>query len=179
MGLQGVLIGSPGRKITVAWHNSPSNPQARSLLEATGKSSYRIARSCKPSGGALYGLAPYFCKQTALICHSTIMHTIIRLSGAATGLSKFGWERHNGETFGRQELHDDNVHITTSYLKQFHPGCRGTQLQLNASASTLSPVWIAAIIDYILVDEGQEDRRRGPSQNKWKRQVTQDCWIGL
>ncbi len=35
------------------------------------------------------------------------------------GLQKYGWEAHDGESFGRQELYDGNVHLTTSFAKKF------------------------------------------------------------
>ena len=35
------------------------------------------------------------------------------------GLQKYGWEAHDGESFGRQELFDGNIRLTTSFAKRF------------------------------------------------------------
>eukprot|EP00850_Spirogloea_muscicola_P001702 SM000006S19467 [mRNA] locus=s6:933173:940366:+ [translate_table: standard] len=37
-------------------------------------------------------------------------------------LARYGWLRHNGESFGRQEILDDQRLITTSFVKSFEPG---------------------------------------------------------
>ena len=41
------------------------------------------------------------------------------------GLAKFGWECHDGESFGRQELLDGNLDLTTSFVKHFGTGSVG------------------------------------------------------
>ena len=41
------------------------------------------------------------------------------------GLSKYGWEAHDGEGFGRQELHDGQLHLTTTWVKHDSKGCYG------------------------------------------------------
>ena len=33
-------------------------------------------------------------------------------------LSKYGWEDHNGRDYGRQELTDHGLQLTTSFLKE-------------------------------------------------------------
>ena len=35
------------------------------------------------------------------------------------GLEKYGWEAHDGQRYGRQELFDGNMHLTTSLTKRF------------------------------------------------------------
>eukprot|EP00850_Spirogloea_muscicola_P022011 SM000272S10278 [mRNA] locus=s272:104617:110725:- [translate_table: standard] len=37
-------------------------------------------------------------------------------------LARYGWLRHDGESFGRQEILDDQRLITTSFVKSFEPG---------------------------------------------------------
>lgn len=39
------------------------------------------------------------------------------------GLSKYGWEAHDGKTYGRQELHDTPFHLTTSWVKRQCTSC--------------------------------------------------------
>lgn len=39
------------------------------------------------------------------------------------GLSKYGWEAHDGKSYGRQELHDKPFHLTTSWVKRQCRGC--------------------------------------------------------
>ena len=39
------------------------------------------------------------------------------------GLSKYGWEAHDGRSYGRQELHDGAFHLTTSWVKRQCLGC--------------------------------------------------------
>ena len=39
------------------------------------------------------------------------------------GLSKYGWEAHDGKSYGRQELHDHALHLTTSWVKRQCKGC--------------------------------------------------------
>lgn len=51
--------------------------------------------------------------------------SIIILQLIATGLGKFGWESHNGRSYGRQELYDGPLHLTTSFVKKFRENCRG------------------------------------------------------
>jgi hypothetical protein len=36
----------------------------------------------------------------------------------SSGLTKYGWEAHDGESFGRQELFDENMHISTEFVKR-------------------------------------------------------------
>lgn len=40
-------------------------------------------------------------------------------------MEKYGWERHDGEQFGRQELYDGDYHITTLFAKRFFYEHRG------------------------------------------------------
>ncbi len=40
------------------------------------------------------------------------------------GLRKYGWEAHDGEQYGRQELFDERIQLTTSFRKRF---CQVTQ----------------------------------------------------
>ena len=40
-----------------------------------------------------------------------------------SGLSKYGWEAHDGKTYGRQELHDGALHLTTTWVKRQCNGC--------------------------------------------------------
>ncbi|KAK9836881.1 hypothetical protein WJX74_010329 [Apatococcus lobatus] len=42
---------------------------------------------------------------------------------SSDGLSRFGWEAHDGRTFGRQELVDGAVHLSTHLMKQEVSGC--------------------------------------------------------
>ena len=37
------------------------------------------------------------------------------------GLEQYGWTRHDGETFGIQDLQDGNIHIKTSWIKDLAP----------------------------------------------------------
>ncbi len=39
--------------------------------------------------------------------------------GLCAGLQRYGWEAHDGESFGRQEIVDGGVHLTTSLAKRF------------------------------------------------------------
>ena len=39
------------------------------------------------------------------------------------GLSKYGWEAHDGRSFGRQESHDKPFQLTISWVKQQCPDC--------------------------------------------------------
>ena len=32
------------------------------------------------------------------------------------GLKKYGWEAHDGKSYGRQELYDEHFHLTTSWV---------------------------------------------------------------
>lgn len=53
---------------------------------------------------------------------------VIERKGAGAreaGLEKYGWERHDGEQFGRQELYDADYHITTFFAKRFFYEHRG------------------------------------------------------
>ena len=43
--------------------------------------------------------------------------------GCCPGLSKYGWEAHDGKNYGRQELHDGAFHLTTSWVKRHCKGC--------------------------------------------------------
>ena len=38
------------------------------------------------------------------------------------GLTRFGWEAHDGRTFGRQELIDGRLHLTTHLVSGHLPG---------------------------------------------------------
>ncbi len=56
-----------------------------------------------------------------------------------SGLKKYGWEAHDGKSYGRQELYDEHFHLTTSWVSvcvaqqltatfiiliaRFSPGC--------------------------------------------------------
>ena len=33
------------------------------------------------------------------------------------GLKKYGWEAHDGKSYGRQELYDEQYHLTTSWVR--------------------------------------------------------------
>ena len=33
-----------------------------------------------------------------------------------SGLKKYGWEAHDGKSYGRQELYDEHFHLTTSWV---------------------------------------------------------------
>lgn len=44
--------------------------------------------------------------------HSYYRHGVYSLSG----LQKYGWEAHDGHSFGRQELWDTDLHLTTSWV---------------------------------------------------------------
>ena len=46
------------------------------------------------------------------------------------GLAKYGWEAHDGRQYGRQELFDGNMHLTTSLTKRF--------CQVHISATSIS-----------------------------------------
>ncbi|KAK9809318.1 hypothetical protein WJX73_004307 [Symbiochloris irregularis] len=50
------------------------------------------------------------------------------------GLGKYGWEAHDGTNFGRQELHDGDVHLTTQWTKRACDGCLGGDWALQVSA---------------------------------------------
>ena len=39
------------------------------------------------------------------------------------GLQKYGWEAHDGQRYGRQELYDGKIHITTFLKKRFCEVC--------------------------------------------------------
>ena len=43
----------------------------------------------------------------------------VRLSRYFPGLRKYGWEAHDGQQHGRQELFDERIHLTTSFRKRF------------------------------------------------------------
>ena len=42
--------------------------------------------------------------------------TVVALNA---GLEKYGWEAHDSQQYGRQELFDGNMHLTTSVRKRF------------------------------------------------------------
>ena len=48
-----------------------------------------------------------------------------KLTDHTTGLQQFGWQRHDGRSFGRQELRDGHMNLTTSFAKRFCSNCRG------------------------------------------------------
>eukprot|EP00884_Botryococcus_braunii_P015858 jgi/Botrbrau1/2956/Bobra.0026s0025.2 len=50
---------------------------------------------------------------------------IRHLAQERDGLDKYGWERHDGQQYGRQELYDGDYHISTSFVKRFFPEHRG------------------------------------------------------
>ena len=50
-----------------------------------------------------------------------------KLTDHTTGLQQFGWQRHDGRSFGRQELRDGHMNLTTSFAKRFCSNCRGEQ----------------------------------------------------
>ena len=35
----------------------------------------------------------------------------------SAGLRKFGWEAHDGRTFGRQEVFDQGLHLTVNWVR--------------------------------------------------------------
>ena len=55
------------------------------------------------------------------------------------GLETYGWAAHDGESFGRQELTDDGLHLTTSLAKRFCSGCTGGDWALRLAARAASP----------------------------------------
>ena len=52
------------------------------------------------------------------------------------GLEKYGWEAHDGQQYGRQELFDGNMHLTTSLTKRF---CQVRILLQASLAQVLAP----------------------------------------
>jgi len=54
-------------------------------------------------------------------CRSWGARATLRRAGLAT----YGWAAHDGETFGRQELADGRLRLTTSFAKRFCAGCPG------------------------------------------------------
>ena len=57
------------------------------------------------------------------VTHNTLQHhlcsityTHIGLFCYPAGLQKYGWEAHDGHSFGRQELYDTDVRLTTSWV---------------------------------------------------------------
>lgn len=36
-----------------------------------------------------------------------------------SGLKKYGWEAHDGKSYGRQELYDEHFHLTTSWVSVY------------------------------------------------------------
>lgn len=55
------------------------------------------------------------------------------------GLAKYGWEAHDGEAYGRQELHDGSLRLTTTWVKRSCSGCLGGDWALNVSARCSLP----------------------------------------
>ena len=55
------------------------------------------------------------------------------------GLETYGWAAHDGESFGRQELTDGGVRLTTSLAKRFCTGCAGGDWALRLAARAASP----------------------------------------
>ena len=49
-------------------------------------------------------------------------------------MRKYGWEAHDGEAFGRQELHDGQLRLTTTWVKRDSPGCYGGDWGLRVAA---------------------------------------------
>ncbi|CAL8462054.1 g1585 [Coccomyxa elongata] len=68
------------------------------------------------------------------------LDNIRHLAQERDGLQKYGWEAHDGESFGRQELYDGNIHITTSFAKRFCRGCTGGDwaLRVNSEVNNAS-----------------------------------------
>lgn len=44
------------------------------------------------------------------------------------GLKKYGWEAHDGKSYGRQELYDEQYHLTTSWVRPLAHVLLGTFL---------------------------------------------------
>ena len=55
---------------------------------------------------------------------------LIYVMALNVGLEKYGWEAHDGQQYGRQELFDGNMHLTTSLTKRF--------CQVHITATTIS-----------------------------------------
>lgn len=55
------------------------------------------------------------------------------------GLETYGWAAHDGESFGRQELTDGGLRLTTSLAKRFCSGCAGGDWALRLAARAASP----------------------------------------
>lgn len=53
---------------------------------------------------------------------------------ASAGLRKYGWEAHDGATFGRQELYDGPVQLTTNWTKRMSAGSAAGDWALRLSA---------------------------------------------
>lgn len=58
---------------------------------------------------------------------------------ALPGLEAYGWEAHDGEAFGRQELTDGRLRLTTSLAKRFCRGCVGGDWAVRLAARALAP----------------------------------------
>lgn len=58
---------------------------------------------------------------------------------ALPGLEAYGWEAHDGEAFGRQELTDGCLRLTTSLAKRFCRGCVGGDWAVRLAARALGP----------------------------------------
>ncbi|CAL5220064.1 g2015 [Coccomyxa viridis] len=54
-----------------------------------------------------------------------VLSNIRHLALERDGLRKYGWEAHDGEQYGRQELFDERIQLTTSFRKRFCQGCTG------------------------------------------------------
>lgn len=81
------------------------------------------AQLCSASDWSLLLRKSSLVKDANVSCSSLFLAPDLQL---VAGLRKFGWESHNGESYGRQELHDGKFHITTSFVKTFQSGSRGT-----------------------------------------------------
>ncbi|KAK9838545.1 hypothetical protein WJX81_006602 [Elliptochloris bilobata] len=55
------------------------------------------------------------------------------------GLEAYGWAAHDGEAFGRQELTDGGLRLTTSLAKRFCHGCTGGDWALRLAARAAGP----------------------------------------
>eukprot|EP00850_Spirogloea_muscicola_P002227 SM000008S22316 [mRNA] locus=s8:1007219:1015250:+ [translate_table: standard] len=77
-------------------------------------------------------------------------------------LARYGWLRHNGESFGRQEILDDQRLITTSFVKSFEPGAgyggswaaRFEVTEPSSSKEEYSDPLRKAVAIFYMVDEG-------------------------
>ncbi|KAL0037087.1 hypothetical protein WJX77_012205 [Trebouxia sp. C0004] len=77
------------------------------------------------------------------------------------GLTKYGWEAHDGKSYGRQELYDEHFHLTTSWVKRQCNGCgNGGDWALKLDAQHLSNAQNPVEEDVQAADESQPKSRR-------------------